>query len=918
MPSPQSPEILDTPAVLRLARQVNPHGNATSSEILVALRKMYPRMATVYLRDLRERVLSATNGSDDSAEEDDVSEDDFSDDSNSDVDSEFGVNTESHAQDLDARINHNAAQQTSELVDAPIAERNPDADAVTPDLDAVFDSFTESQTPESVGELEDEEENLFGQRGDKDQEVDDLLGEHMGRTKGDGDSLFGEPIGEADNDDIESLFDEPNSHRPTTTSLLTSPITATTSSSLSFGAAAGRASPSLAPKQKLSQYLPPSPRQRPAARLALTRPGLALPPPSRKSTVPELQGQSTLPEANGGIASRTVTATTPSSSSMSQVDSPATQAYDSFATAHASPSGGTSVARPPMSRPQTPNETPVTQQMATPPSSSAVSTPSPKTRKPEPRYRCRYGCPLKGGGQTGPQLRRHMNRTHNLYHPKDQDDLKPCLDGPRGCARLHLEKDKSHPCIQNNAGSPGKWCSSRNEKSRAQDERDFNVKAPRDDQEIADTFAYADGPSPSILVLVQGGDDEDERQRANKAAIEDWKPALPKYGVLKSESPPKTPIKRSRDDAEDVEAAQPRSKLARVDSGFAMGPIASPSPARAPTHVTPYSSQPSSYAPTPVLSCSQSSGCNRIPQRSQASSPPPYSLFAPSSTRTNAVQEAPVQSTMRPVRTAHAQHVQSPGYPAPVLPSNVQPGLLQNNARAYSVSMQTGMRPTYPAQPQQSRLPNPQYIGRYNNMQPGARLSNAPTDGVPDHANMRPTYTAQSQRSHVTRPQQIGQYNNMQPGSQVTGSQVTGPQHIGQYNNMQPGSHVTNTHIYLPPVHRGVQPAPTLHRQPQRPSGPTQNTAITNKRPAPPANTRGAPMLRTQYGILPAPRPQPRQLHHLGNTPEAPAMAPTGHYVSPYAPVHHSMLPMQMQPVRQMQAHRPQQGSHAEDPSVVD
>ncbi|KAK6438545.1 hypothetical protein LTR95_005259 [Oleoguttula sp. CCFEE 5521] len=919
MSSPRSPEVLDTPAVLRLAQQVNPQGNATSSEILVALRRIFPRMASVYLRDLRERVLSATGGSADGAEEDDVSEDDHSDESDSDVVSEVGADIEAHAQGLGVQVQHLATQQTCELGAPPVAESISAADADAQDGGVLFDSFTEPQPPEFVGKLENNNEESFGERGNNNQEVDDLFGEHMSETKDDGESRFGEPITEADNDDIDSLFDEANSHGPTATSLLTSRITATTSYSLFFGATVGRTLPSPAPKQKLSQYLPPSPKQKPAARLALPKPGLALPPPSRKFTIPELPVQSVLPEANASTSRRTMTATTPLSSSMSPTNIPAVRAYNSIPMARALSSYGTSLALPPILRPQTPTERPVIQQTATPPSSSAVSTPLPKARKPEPRYRCRYGCPLKGGGQTGPQLRRHMNRTHNLYHPKDQDDLKPCLDGPRGCARLHLEKDKSHPCIQNNAGSPGKWCSSRSEKCRALDERDFYMKAPRDLQEIADTFAYADGPSPSILVLVQGGDDEDERQKANKRALEEWEPRPPRYGLLKSESPQKCTIKRSRDDTEDTGTAQPRSKLARVDSGFSMGPTVSPSPVQIPTYVSPYNSQPSSQTPTPVPSSSRPSGYQMTPQRSEAPSFPPYSLFAPSSTRANAVPDAPVQNTMRPARAAQAQQLQPPGYPAPVHPSNVQPGPLRSNAPAYGVAMQTRMHPTYAAQSQHSRLPQPQWIGQYNNGQPGAHVSNAPTYRMPNQAGMRVKYTAQPQQSQVNNgSQHIGQYNDMQRGTQVTGSQVTGSQHIGQYNNMQPGSHVSNTHIYLPSVHNGMQPAPTFHRQPQRPSSPSQNTAITNQRPAPPANTRGPPMLRTQYGIPPAPRPQPRQLHHLGNTPAAPAMAPTGHYVSPYAPVHDGMLPMQMQPARPMQAPQPQQGSHVEDPFVVD
>nr|OQO22081.1 hypothetical protein B0A51_08922 [Rachicladosporium sp. CCFEE 5018] len=903
MPSPQALKILDTPAVLRLAQQVNPHGNATSSEILVALRRIYPRMASVYLYDLRERVLSATHGSADSGDEDSAFEDDYSDDSDSDVDSDSGADTEAHAQDFDAQLDHIAVQQTSELGVAPVAESKSYPDAHAWDPDALFDSFVEAQTSESIGELEHGDKNLFGERGNQDREVDDLFGEHTSETKGDGDSLFGEPIGEADNDDIDSLFGEPISGaRPSSdsaaTGLLTSPITATTSSSLSFGAAAGRTSPSPAPKQKLSQYLPPSPKQRPAARLALPKPGLVLPPRSRKSTLPELQVQSLPPKANDGTSSRTIIASTPSSSSMSRTEIPATQAYDSFPMAHASPSGGKSVARPPMSRPQTPNERPVTQQMATPPSGSAVSTPSPKTRKPEPRYRCRYGCPLKGGGQTGPQLRRHMNRTHNLYHPKDQDDLKPCLDGPRGCARLHLEKDKSHPCIQNNAGSPGKWCSSRNEKSKAQDVRDFGIQAPRDPQEIADTFAYADGPSPSMPVLVQDGDDEDERQETNKNAIEGWKPMPPRYAPLKSESPQKPSLKRPRDETADIGAAPTRSKLARVDSGVSMGPTASPSTAQNPTHASPYNSQPSSYAPTPVVSCSQLSG-----------------LFAPASTRVNAVPDAPVQNTMRPTRTSHAQQIQVPGYPAPVHSTSVQLSLLRSDAPAYGVPVQTGIRSAYAAQFQQSRLPNPQYIGQNNNMQPSAQVSNAPTYGVPNQTGIGPTYAAQPQQSQVNHgSQHIGQYNNMQRGTQVTGSQVTGSQQIAQYNNMQPGSYVSNTHIYLP----SVQPASTFYRQPQRPSGSSQNMAPINRRAPPPDHDYGTQMSRTQNSVPPAPRPQPRQRNQLGSTPAIPHMVPVGHYVSPYAPVHNGMLSMPVQPAQQMQAPRQQQGSLAEDPVVVD
>ncbi|KAK6440743.1 hypothetical protein LTR95_003042 [Oleoguttula sp. CCFEE 5521] len=892
MPSPRSTEYLDTPAVLSLAQQVNPQGNATSSDILVALRKIYPRMSRVEVFALRERVLSASNGSTEHADEDSTSEDEYSDASDSDVALESGADTDAHAQHFDAQHDHLAAQQTSELVVAPVTESDSAADADAQDLDAIFDNFTQSQTPEPVGEPEDDDESLFGEGDSKKMEVDDLFGEYMSETNGDVDGLFGEPVGEADNDDINSLFDEPTSQvrhssDSTATSFSTLPTTATISPPPTLHTAANPASRSPLPRQKLSQYLPPSPpapKERPAATLALPKPRLALPPPSRKSTITTLQSESTLSSVNGRPSSRMITAAAPLPSSVSHAEIPTIQADGHFLMAQNSPARSKSGTLPPISKPRTPAARPAAQQTATPRPSSAVNTPSPKTRKPEPRYRCRYGCPLKGVGQTGPQLRRHMSRAHNLYHPRDQDDLKPCFDGSKGCGRLHLEKDKSHPCIQNNAGSPGKWCSSRSEKSRAQDQICSNVQAPRDPQEIADTFVYADGLSPSNLVLVQFADDEVERQQANKIAIDSWKPTLPGYALPKLESPQKPSLKRSGEDTEDADL--PRPKLPRVDSGLSMGPIASPSPAQFPTYVAPHSSQPSSCAPTPVLSCSRPSGHNLAPPRSQASSPPPYSLFAPSSTRINAVHDAPVQSTMRLAHTAHTQQMQSPGYPASVRPSNIQPGPL-SNPLPYGMPMQTGVCPIYAPQSQQSRLPDTRYIGQYNNMQPGARVSSTLI------------------------------------------SQLPGPRHIGQYNNMQPGSLVSNTHIYLPSVHNGMQPAPTFDRQPQRPSGPSQNTASIDDPRPPPANTFGSQMPRTQNSMPSAPRPQPRQLNHFGSTHATTHMAPVGHYVSPYAPIPNGMLPTQMQPARQVQpaqqmqqarqvqAPRPQQGSHAEDPVVV-
>lgn len=128
--------------------------------------------------------------------------------------------------------------------------------------------------------------------------------------------------------------------------------------------------------------------------------------------------------------------------------------------------------------------------------------------KPAVIYRCRYGCEKHMVGEV--PLRRHMGRVHGIY--SDAHETQVCIH----CKRVYDTKQKDHPC------SKGTLC-----RMLTESERQLRgVPAPRDEQEEADTFAYAksgpNGEGPSELVVVLPGHDEDERASANVDAIKHW------------------------------------------------------------------------------------------------------------------------------------------------------------------------------------------------------------------------------------------------------------------------------------------------------------------------------------------------------------------------------------------------------------
>jgi hypothetical protein len=149
--------------------------------------------------------------------------------------------------------------------------------------------------------------------------------------------------------------------------------------------------------------------------------------------------------------------------------------------------------------------------------------------RPQVTYRCRYGC-LRELFKGEVALRKHMMRVHCIFssaHP----NARECMH----CTRIYDPGVQDLICNKRTCKEPTKL-------QKAM----IKVQRPRDAQEEADTFAYKYS-NPSALVVVNPGDNEEERRDACAEAIKYYfeapaAPAQPNNGLL---TPEKTPSQQS-------------------------------------------------------------------------------------------------------------------------------------------------------------------------------------------------------------------------------------------------------------------------------------------------------------------------------------------------------------------------------------
>jgi hypothetical protein len=151
--------------------------------------------------------------------------------------------------------------------------------------------------------------------------------------------------------------------------------------------------------------------------------------------------------------------------------------------------------------------------------------------RPQVTLRCRYGCTVyRAPFKTDVALRKHMMRVHCIFSSAHQ--TRDCLH----CGREYDPGVKELICNKGVCREP-----------TAKQQAMIDVEPPRDEQEEADTFAYADsgpnGEGPSALVIVKPGDNEEDCMVDCREAIRYWRPAAvapaqPTNGLL---TPEKTP-----------------------------------------------------------------------------------------------------------------------------------------------------------------------------------------------------------------------------------------------------------------------------------------------------------------------------------------------------------------------------------------
>jgi hypothetical protein len=152
-------------------------------------------------------------------------------------------------------------------------------------------------------------------------------------------------------------------------------------------------------------------------------------------------------------------------------------------------------------------------------------------------YRCRYGCERLFVGEVA--LRKHMMRVHCIFSAA-HTNVQKCIS----CTRLIDPGNMELAC---NKRRGERMCPAITDEELAK----INVVPPRDAQEEADTFAYANsgpnGEGPSRLVVVLPGDNEKERREACRKTIDNYYNAAFAHARLNNGllTPEKTPSQQS-------------------------------------------------------------------------------------------------------------------------------------------------------------------------------------------------------------------------------------------------------------------------------------------------------------------------------------------------------------------------------------